>query len=125
MSFVIVGKQNEIDLSWNKPYDNGYTIKNYFFYTEENANSTKPLVSYYSQALPVYNKIGFVSFTGNNVGFDINSPSTIYSLILNTGFTNSFDLNYGGQLEISWEYHSDNPIQDLCNNFVPHATISE
>jgi hypothetical protein len=124
MSFVVVGKQNEIDLSWNKPYNNGYTIKNYFFYSEENANSASSVVSYYSHALPLYNKSEFVSFTGDKIGFDINSPSTLYSLILNTGFTNYFDLTYGGELEISWEYHSDNPIQDLCNNFVSQTTMS-
>jgi hypothetical protein len=124
MSFVVVGKQNEIDLSWNKPSNNGYTIKNYFFYSEENANSATPVVSYYSHALPVYNKTEFVSFNGNKMGFDINSPSTLYSLILNTGFTNYFDLTYGGELEISWEYHSDNPIQDLCNNYVSQTTMA-
>ena len=59
MSFVIVGKQNQIDLSWNKPSNNGYTIKNYFFYSEENANTTSSVVSYYSHALPLYNKSEF------------------------------------------------------------------
>jgi hypothetical protein len=124
MSFVIVGKQNQIDLSWNKPSNNGYTIKNYFFYSEENVDSTSSIISYYSYALPVYNKASFVSFNGDKNGFDINAASTLYSLILNTGFTNYFDLTYGGELEISWEYHSDNPIQDICNNFVSQTTMA-
>ena len=34
-SIVRVGTQKQIDLSWNIPTENGATIKNYFFYTEE------------------------------------------------------------------------------------------
>jgi hypothetical protein len=34
-SIVRVGVQNQIDLSWNQPLENGATIKNYFFYVEE------------------------------------------------------------------------------------------
>jgi hypothetical protein len=123
MSSVIVGKNRQIDLSWNNPNNNGYSIKNCFFYNEENANTSTPIVSYYSYQLPIPNTGKFISFTGADTGFDINSETTVFSLIINSGFPNYFDLLYGGEIELSWEYHSDSPFLDLCSNFVYETTM--
>jgi hypothetical protein len=124
MSFVQVGKQNRIDLSWNAVINNGYTIKNYFFYEETNANDAlRRTISYYSYSLPMPNNGRFLSSTGDNTGFDINRATSQYSIILNSGFPNYFDLMYGGEIEISWLYHSDVPILDICSNFASSTSM--
>jgi hypothetical protein len=120
-SFIIVGKKNIIDLSWNKPLNNGNTIKNYFFYLEDRTLIASPVVSYYSYRLPSPNIYNFGYDTLNaNGGLDINSEShvsTTNMLTLSlTGFSNTFDLTYGGEIEISWFYHPDTPIVDICAN---------
>lgn len=124
MSYIITGKQNQIDLSWNHPINNGYAINNSFFYNEENANTATPIISYYSYQLPLPNIGNFLSFSGTNDGFDVNTESTSYTLLLNSGFSNFFDLLYGGEIQLSWEYHSDLPIIDICNNFVYQTTMN-
>jgi len=129
MSIVQIGKQNRIDLSWNSVINNGYTVKNYFFYAEENANDVSANVSYYAYALPTPNIGYFLSNTettsGSSVsGLDLNNAIEPYQLILNSGFSNYFDLTYGGEIQLSWAYHSDVPIVDICSNFVSSTIIS-
>ena len=130
MSIIQIGKQNRIDLSWNTVVTNGYTVKNYFFYVEENANDVSRNISYYSYALPIPNIGYFLSntnsgtITGINNGFDLNNAIVPYQLILNSGFSNYFDLTYGGEIQLSWVYHSDVPILDICSNFVSSTSIS-
>ena len=119
MSFIRVGTQTIIDLSWN-PIINSYAIKNYFFYNEDRTIPASPKISYYSYALPVPNNSTFLSAAGVQEGYDINNTST-YSLFLSSGFSNYFDLTYGGEIELSWLYHSDVPILDICSN----ATASQ
>ncbi len=130
---VIVGLQNAIDLSWNNPQNNGYNINNYFFYVQDRTNITKPISSYYSYALPKPTVSGFLSSTADSLGFDINYASylstNVYSLLLdkrpgNTGTYNFFDLTHGGEIEISWYYHEDNPIIDICANTGTNTTIT-
>ena len=41
MSIIQIGTQNRIDLSWNSLINNGYTVKNYFFYVEERIKCKK------------------------------------------------------------------------------------
>lgn len=119
-SFIQINKSYQIDLSWNKPINNGNTIKNYFFYVEDRTIIATPVISYYSYALPTPNMSNFVSSTVNTVGgFDINSDSHLstntYTLSINK-FSNYFDLTYGGDIELSWFYHPDVPIVDICAN---------
>ena len=66
-SIVRPGNKNQLDLSWNIPTENGATIKNYFFYTEERRADITPAPavssvisrypptnqSYYSYVLPL------------------------------------------------------------------------
>jgi len=120
-SFIRNGTQNKLDLSWNKPINNGNTIKNYFFYVEDRTIIETPVISYYSYALPTPNIANFGSNIGNTIsGFDINSDShlstNIYTLKVTTGFSNFFDLTYGGDIELNWFYHPDVPIVDICAN---------
>lgn len=130
-SIVRVGVQNQIDLSWNRPVNNGATIKNYFFYMEERVPSTylmpvssviaaQPTVpdgsySYYSYALPVPYYSPFLSSLALPTGADINVPvnPNILSTSLDNTMTNYFDLGYYGEIEISWVYHNDYPIAAL------------
>lgn len=127
MSIIQIGKQNRIDLSWNTVINNGYTVKNYFFYVEENANDdVSRNISYYSYALPVSNIGYFLSNMDsvNIAGFDLNNENLPYQLILNSGFSNYFDLTYGGEIQLSWTYHSDVPIVDICSNYVSSTIMS-
>lgn len=127
---VRVGTPNEIDLSWNTPVNNGATVKNYFFSVEERVSATVPappvttivstvaprVSSYYSYALPVPYSAQIIS--PNNqlpTGIDINSTDPIYNINTVPAFTqkNQIDLGYYSEIEISWVYHNDRPIQRL------------
>ena len=129
-SIVRTGVQNQLDLSWNKPVNNGSTIKNYFFYSEERAAAslTSPVVSssYDSYLLPVPYSTQFLSSSGMPTGFDINQPNQIVTLSPATAFstTNYFDMSYNAEVELSWVYHSDRPIEDICANSVTQTTMT-
>lgn len=139
-SIVSVGVQNQIDLSWNRPTDNGATIKNYFFYIEERVSNVAPApyVSkimetlapttkyYYSYALPVPYYAPIISANGLPNGIDINAASVFFNIntTLATTQTNHFDLGYYGEIEISWVYHDDKPIQALNTNAATIMTLS-
>lgn len=128
-SIVRVGVQNQIDLSWNIPIENGATIKNYFFYNEERTTSIVPAPavstvvssispvsagSYYSYALPVPYSTQILSAGGSPTGIDVNS-NTQFSISTSLQFTNKnhIDLGFYGEIEIGWEYHNDRPIAEL------------
>ena len=131
-SIVRVGVQNQIDLSWNLPINNGGTIKNYFFYVEERVTSitpappintiltTNPTVSsYYSYALPLpYSSDILSSGSLLPTGIDINKPVSTFTINTSPAFTkaNHFDLGYYGEIEVSWAYHEDNIIIGLGEN---------
>lgn len=129
-SIVITGVQNQLDLSWNIPVNNGSTIKNYFFSSEERATSslTSSLVSssYNSYLMPVPYSTPFLSSTLMPTGFDINQANQIVTLSPATAFstTNYFDMSYNAEVELSWLYHSDNPIEDICSNSVSQTTMT-
>jgi len=135
---VRVGTPNEIDLSWNTPVNNGATVKNYFFSVEERAATTEvpapPVTtivstitpytsSYYSYALPVPYSAQIISPTQLPTGIDINDSGTTYNINTLPAFTqkNQMDLGYYGEIEISWVYHNDRPIEPLKPN-VPAST---
>ena len=138
-NIVRVGVQNQIDLSWNIPIQNGATIKNYFFYTEERRSSIIPAppistvitsiapvnISYYSYALPVPYSAQVLASDGSPTGIDINSTSqfNINTALLFTN-KNYFDLGYYGEIEITWEYHNDRPIVELNPNLVASTTLT-
>lgn len=119
-SIVRVGVQNQIDLSWNRPTENGATIKNYFFYVEERISNiipapsvntimeTVPLTtfSYYSYKLPVPYYAPIISSNGLPNGIDIIAFGTFYNIttLLSSTEKNYFDLGFYGQIEISWIY---------------------
>lgn len=140
-SIVRVGIQNEIDLSWNTPVNNGATVKNYFFSVDERLSTTVPappvstimstiaprVTSYYSYALPVPYSTQIIS--PNNqlpTGIDINSPDPTYTITTLPAFTqkNQIDLGYYGEIEISWVYHNDNPIVELIPNTNESTTMT-
>jgi len=139
-SIVSVGVQNQLDLSWNRPIDNGATIKNYFFYVEERVSNIAPApyiskimetltpttTYYYSYALPVTYYAPIISSNGLPNGIDINSSSVFFNIntSLATTQTNYIDLGYYGEIEISWVYHNDRPIQALNTNAVTIMTLS-
>jgi hypothetical protein len=127
---VRVGTPNEIDLSWNTPVNNGATVKNYFFSVEERVSTTVPappvttivstvaprVSSYYSYALPVPYSAQIISpNTQLPTGIDINSTIGPYKITTLPAFTqkNQIDLGYYSEIEISWVYHNDRPIEPL------------
>ncbi len=130
-SIVTVGVQNQIDLSWNRPTENGATIKNYFFYVEERVSNVTPAPYinkimetlspttkyYFSYALPVPYYAPFLSATGLPTGIDINASSVFFNLTTSLATTqkNHIDLGYYCEVEISWVYHDDRPIQALSS----------
>jgi len=138
-SVVRIGVQNKIDLSWNRPINNGGTIKNYFFYVEERVSSitpappintiltTNPVASsYYSYALPQPYSSDILSSGGLPTGVDINKPIATFNINTSPTFTkaNQFDLGYYGEVEVSWVYHDDQPIQDLTQVATTLMTIT-
>lgn len=129
-SIVRTGVQNQLDLSWNLPTNNGATIKNYFFSSEERAAAslTSPVVSssYDSYLLPIPYSTPFLSSSGMPTGFVINQPNQIVTLSPATAFStmNYFDMSYNAEVELSWVYHSDRPIQDICANSVSQTTMT-
>lgn len=138
-SIVRVGVQNQIDLSWNIPIQNGATMKNYFFYVEERTATTVPAPpvstmvatvsptngSYYSYALPTPYSAQILSAGGIPTGIDVNSTAQ-FNINTALSFTNKnyFDLGYYGEIEISWEYHNDKPIVELNPNLVASTTVT-
>ena len=136
-SFVRIGNQNRIDLSWNTPKENGSTITNYFFYTEERMSSVSPapLVStvlentsatnkyYLSYVLPIPYSTQILSESRLPTGIDINSISRSFKIdtSLNYTKTNYFDLGYYGEIEVNWVYNNDKPIVEINPN-VPAST---
>ena len=139
-SIVVVGTQNQIDLSWNIPTENGATIKNYFFYTEERTTdispapavssviATRPATnsSYYSYTLPIPYSSQILSSSGQPTGIDINSTSTLFNITTLALYTtaNYFDMGYCGEIEVNWAYHNDAPIEDLMANEVTSTTMT-
>jgi hypothetical protein len=152
-SIVRVGVQNQIDLSWNRPTENGATIKNYFFYKEERESTLIPAPSvstvingksasngisevapvaptnpsYYSYALPVPYSTQILSANGSPTGIDINSTqSAVFAITTSPTYTNSnhIDLGYYADVEISWVYHNDSPIVELNPNFVASTVMT-
>ena len=138
-SIVRVGVQNQVDLSWNIPTENGATIKNYFFYNEERTTSIVPAPavstmvttvtpingSYYSYALPTPYSAQILAAGGNPTGIDVNS-TVQFNITTSLLFTNKnyIDLGYYGEIEISWEYHNDRPIAELNPNLVASTTMT-
>ena len=138
-SVVRVGVPNQIDLSWNMPIQNGATIKNYFFYSEERTTSIVPAPavstmisnvasvngSYYSYVLPTPYSAQIIAAGGSPTGIDVNS-TTQFNINTALDFTNKnhVDLGYYGEIEISWEYHNDRPIAELNPNLVASTTIT-
>ena len=139
-SIVRAGGQNQIDLSWNRPTENGATVKNYFFYKEERVSTAIPAPSvstivsgsssvsaiapinpaYYSYALPKPYSTQILSASGVPTGIDINASGTNFSIATSPLSTqsNQIDLGYYAEIEISWVYHNDAPILELNPNFV-------
>jgi len=129
-SIVRPGISNQVDLSWNIPIENGATIKNYLFYNEEREFTNRTLAappvstvvttipstnsSYYSYALPFPYSAKILSANRTSTGIDVNTLTlTNINTSLLDASTNFFDLGYYGEIEVSWEYHSDNPIVEL------------
>jgi len=139
-NIVRVGTQNQVDLSWNIPIENGATIKNYFFYTEERKTDIIPAPpvstimttsdrsnpSYYSYALPVPYSTQILSATGQPTGIDINSVNNFFTISTLPQHTTSnyFDMGYYGEIEVSWVYHNDSPIEELLPNTVTTTTMT-
>lgn len=138
-SIVRVGVQNQIDLSWNRPSENGATIKNYFFYVEERKSAIAPapsvntimetvsptVSSYYSYALPVPYSTSLSSVALSS-GIDINISKTLFNITTSPTLTqkNYFDLGYYGEIELSWIYHNDSPILELTSGSVASTTMT-
>lgn len=139
-SIVRVGVQNQIDLSWNIPIQNGATIKNYFFYVEERTSPVVPAPAvttmvatvppdadgtYYSYALPTPYSAQILSAGGSPTGIDVNS-TTQFNINTSLLFTNKnyIDLGYYGEIEINWEYHNDRPITELKSGSVASTTMT-
>ena len=139
-SIVRVGTQNQLDLSWNIPTENGATIKNYFFYKEERKTDIIPTPpvstimttlgrsnpSYYSYASPLPYSTQVISATGQPTGIDINSISGSFTITTLPEHTTSnyFDMGYYGEIEVSWVYHNDSPIEELLPNTVSTTTMT-
>ena len=131
-SIVGVGTQNQIDLSWNIPTENGATIKNYFFYTEERTTDISPAPavstviatipatnsSYYSYTLPRPYSSQVLSSSGQPTGIDIDQSSNSFEITTSPLYTtaNYFDMGYCGEIEVNWVYHNDFPIDDLSGS---------
>ena len=138
-SIIRVGVQNQIDLSWNIPIQNGATIKNYFFYVEERTSSIVPAPavstmvttvppingSYYSYALPTPYSAQIIAADGKPTGIDVNSTAqfNINTALIYTN-KNYIDLGYYGEIEINWEYHDDRPIDTLKPGSVASTTMT-
>jgi hypothetical protein len=136
-SVVRVGVQNQIDLSWNIPIENGATIKNYFFYVEERIADTVPAPpvstmvtnvtpvngSYYSYALPTPYSAQIIASNGSPTGIDVNA-TTLFNINTSLNFVNKnhVDLGYYGEIEISWVYNQT--IKILNPNFVASTEMS-
>jgi hypothetical protein len=147
-SIVRIGVQNQIDLSWNIPIENGATIKNYFIYKEERSTTQTPAPSvstmvygnaniraveatnacYYSYALPVsyLAQILSASTSPSPTGIDINSSGTDFIIATSSTFNekNYIDLGYYCEIEISWNYHNDSPILELTPSTVSSTTMT-
>jgi len=140
-SIVRPGTQNQIDLSWNIPAENGATIKNYFFYKEERRAiiSPAPTVStmiestvatnpsYYSYVMPVPYSTQVLSATvGAPTGIDINAANTSFNITTLPQYTNKnfFDMGYYGEIEVNWVYHNDRPIIELASGVVASTTMT-
>ena len=127
-SIVRTGVQNQLDLSWNRPTNNGATIKNYFFYSEErempSLTSTVLSSSYESYLLPAPYSTSFLSSSGTPTGVDINQSNQVVPLSPATTTTNYFDMSYNAEVELNWVYHSDRPIQDICANLLSQTTMT-
>jgi len=143
-SIVRVGTQNRMDLSWKIPSENGSTIKNYFFYTEERISPVSPgpavstildptytssiNPSYYSYALPIPFYTQIISASGLFTGIDVNFPNILFNITTTQSSlhskTNYFDLGYYGEIEVTWEYHNDRPIVELNPASVATTTMS-
>jgi hypothetical protein len=129
-SIVRVGVQNQIDLSWNRPLENGATIKNYFFYVEERATASIDAAlinsSYYSYALPVPYYEPFLSSTGTATGIVINTTNYNTQTTLTVSPTpttkNYFNLGYYGEIELSWEYNE--PILSISPTSVSSTMMT-
>jgi hypothetical protein len=129
-SIVRVGVQNQIDLSWNRPLENGATIKNYFFVVEERATASidAPVInrSYYSYALPVPYSEALLSSSGSATGLVINDTNYNTQTTITVSPTpttkNYFNLGYYGEIEISWEYNE--PILSISPTSVSSTAIT-
>ena len=129
-SIVRVGVQNQIDLSWNRPLENGATIKNYFFYVEERATASidAAIINsfYYSYALPVPYYEPFLSSTGTAAGIVINTTNYNTQTILTVSPTpttkNYFNLGYYGEIELSWVYNE--PILSISPTAVSSTMMT-
>lgn len=141
-SIVRPGNKNQLDLSWNIPTENGATIKNYFFYTEERRADITPAPavssvisrypptnqSYYSYVLPLPYSTQIISANGQPTGIDINSTEVSFTITTLPQHTTSnyFDMGYYGEIEVNWVYHNDNPIVALSsiNNYFASTTMT-
>jgi len=138
-NIVRVGTQNQIDLSWNIPTENGATIKNYFFYSEERRTAINPAPpvstimsidptnsSYYSYTLPNIYSTQILSATGQPTGIDINSATGSFNITTSSQYTSSnyFDMGYYGEIEVTWVYHNDFPIDELLSDEFPSTTMT-
>jgi hypothetical protein len=148
-SIVRVGVQNQIDLSWNRPTENGATVKNYFFYKEERVTAVTPAPpvstiiggssgsssgaavtptnpSYYSYALPRPYYTELLSSSGTPTGIDINGAISEFLISTSSTYTqeNHFDLGYYGEIEISWVYHNDASFAELATNSVASTSMT-
>ena len=139
-SIVGVGTQNQIDLSWNIPTENGATIKNYFFYTEERTTDISPAPavssviatipatnsSYYSYTLPRPYSSQVLSSSGQPTGIDINSADRSFDITTSPLYTtaNYFDMGYCGEIEVNWVYHNDARIDNLRGSASTTMTLS-
>ena len=110
-SILRPGIQRQIDLSWNTPINNGSSIKNYFFSSEERSTPSGNIIStsYDSYALPV----PYSSTVLSNVLSSSNRSITL-ALDLSNTITNYFDLSYNAEIELKWKYNSI--ILDICSN---------
>lgn len=141
-SIVRPGNKNQLDLSWNIPRENGATIKNYFFYTDERSTAIIPAPpvssvilsnppinpSYYSYVLPVPFSTQVISANGQATGIDVNSAGISFNIATSPTHTTSnyFDMGYYGEIEVNWVYHNDNPIDalSLTSNYFATTTMT-
>jgi hypothetical protein len=140
-SIVRPGIKNQLDLSWNIPTENGATIKNYFFYTEERNTAIVPAStvssvladslanpptnpSYYSYALPIPYSTQLISANGQPTGTDIETSGNLFTITTLPQHTTSnyFDMGYYGEIEVNWVYHE--PIDFLLSTSNYFATTT-